>query len=344
MNKDFLKLALETLETDNPSDGKLILIIDAMNLFTRNLMMQKWIDPAGYHCGGSLGSIISIKKLYKLFRPNEMYLCFEGNKSTVEKRKIYPDYKIGRNYNKLSPFKEDEYSIESPEDSKTRQIKDFREFLSCVPINVLEQDKVEGDEVIGFLCKHFNSDYKIIVSSDKDFLQFNDDKTKCYEPIKEEIRNTDYTLNTFGIHPLNITQCRSFLGQADVSDNIKGIKGFGEKTILKLFPFVSESKFYDLDYYFEYAKQNVTHEKLGSKYEKCISEKETVTKNYQLMNLKKELSSNIQFSLLEQMKYQKSQLKYDHEKLTNLFLKFKSSDQINMLSDWYTAFSTFQYN
>jgi hypothetical protein len=66
------------------------------------------------------------------------------------------------------------------------------ELMEVLPYTFVLVDKCEGDDVIGVLCKHFNSigEEVIIVSEDKDMVQFQVmNGVKQYLPIKDKMHN-----------------------------------------------------------------------------------------------------------------------------------------------------------
>ena len=89
--------------------------------------------------------------------------------------------------------------------------------------------------VIAYLTKTVSSEeYKIIVTSDKDYYQLIDDTTHIWSPNKKKLIDKEYVIDNWGIHPKNLCLARCFAG--DQSDGIKGIKGAGIKTMVKRFP------------------------------------------------------------------------------------------------------------
>jgi 5'-3' exonuclease len=68
---------------------------------------------------------------------------------------------------------------------------------------------------------------------DCDFLQLvsDENKTMFYSPMKKILFDERKVISTYGCHPANFLYRKIILG--DGSDNIKGIRGVGEKTIQK---------------------------------------------------------------------------------------------------------------
>ena len=170
---------------------------------------------------------------------------------------------------------------EEKEENMKAQLIAFGQYLDLLPIKVMAVDNVEADDVIAYITlNYFKDDEKIIMSSDKDFLQLVDDKTKVWAPTKKKLYGIDEVIEEYQIHPYNITINRILDG--DKSDNITGVKGFGVKRLAKIFPFLKEEKRYELDEIKEYAEQNV--EKFGL-LQKLVDNYDVVERNNRLMNL-----------------------------------------------------------
>ena len=89
-------------------------------------------------------------------------------------------------------------------------------------------------------CKIATEENITIFSADKDLTQLISKNVQIYSPIKKEYyRYGDkISLNKVDIPHQNVLLTKVFVG--DKSDNIFGIDGLGEKTMVKLFPFLLE--------------------------------------------------------------------------------------------------------
>ena len=113
-----------------------------------------------------------------------------------------------------------------------------REYLTAHNITWYEVEGYEGDDIIGTLVD-FGEKNNLKVSvytGDKDANQLISSQTTIYRTVKGvtelDIYNEQTLLDKYGLKP---DQFRDFLGlMGDISDNIPGIKGVGEKTALKL--------------------------------------------------------------------------------------------------------------
>ena len=69
------------------------------------------------------------------------------------------------------------------------------------------------------------------MSTDKDFLQLANGRTKIWSPTKKKIYDEQAVFDEFGITAKNYIWYRVLDG--DKSDNINGVRGLGLKTIKK---------------------------------------------------------------------------------------------------------------
>jgi DNA polymerase-1 len=98
----------------------------------------------------------------------------------------------------------------------------------------------EADDLIAYYCKIAVDEKIIIFSADKDLTQLISENVTIYSPItKQYFKNGDnIIINKVAIPHYNVMLTKVFTG--DKSDNIDGIEGLGEKTLLKYFPHLQE--------------------------------------------------------------------------------------------------------
>ena len=78
------------------------------------------------------------------------------------------------------------------------------------------------------------------MTSDKDYYQLIDEKTKIWSPNKRILIDSQYVLDKWKIMSENFCLARCFAG--DQSDGLKGVKGAGFKVMAKRFPDLSTCK------------------------------------------------------------------------------------------------------
>lgn len=102
-------------------------------------------------------------------------------------------------------------------------------------------DDVEGDDLIAYYVQHKKQNEKIvIVSGDRDLTQLINDDVCQYIPSLRKFISPKNSIEELGVTHENTLVKKILCG--DASDNIKGIKGLGEQTLLKLFPEIKDKK------------------------------------------------------------------------------------------------------
>lgn len=306
-----------------------VLLVDGLNTFFRSYATNPVTDNNGTPVGGLVGSLRSIGAVVRDLQCTQVIVIFDGKGGSSRRRKIFPNYKKDRKMTMRMNRQIDFDTWEEKEENMKAQLIAFGQYLDLLPIKVMAVDNVEADDVIAYITlNYFTDDEKIIMSSDKDFLQLVDDKTKVWAPTKKKLYGIDEVIEEYQIHPYNITINRILDG--DKSDNITGVKGFGVKRLAKIFPFLKEEKRYELDEIKEYAEQNV--EKFGL-LQKLVDNYDVVERNNRLMNL-----HLCDFSMQAKMRIQ-SFMNEEPKKLNKmeLLLKFNRdglSHAFNNFPEW----------
>lgn len=282
MNK--FKDILDSIKDTPPQKLELnshILIIDGLNTFIRNFSMINHINPNGHHIGGMTGFLKSVGYIAKLIHPSRVVIVFDGMGSSTTKKNLFPEYKSNRNVGKITNWDIFENKDEEKE-SMQNQILRLIEYLKLLPVTLIAIDKIEADDVIGHLAtKTFaNSSSVTIMSADKDFYQLINDRVCVYNPLKKYIVRKEDVLKDFGVSAKNFKLYKIILG--DASDTIPGVKGIGEKKLLKLFPFLKEDSYFDLDKLLEHSKTNISEHKL---YENVLLFEKQLRINDQLIDI-----------------------------------------------------------
>jgi DNA polymerase-1 len=244
MNKEqqriFDSLKDEKIDTDVNSR---VLIIDSLNAFLRAFTAIGWVNKDLLHIGGLTGFLRSLGYAIKLVRPTRVILVFDGQGGSTNKRYIYPEYKANRGLTRVTNWD----SFESQQDeseSITNQIVKLIMYLKQLPVDLLSIDKIEADDVIGYIVGKLDKEVTIM-SSDKDYLQLVSDRVTVYSPTKKKFYDRSMVLNEYGVAPHNFLTQKILLG--DEGDNVPGVKGLGSKTMLKHFPELGSDKYITID-------------------------------------------------------------------------------------------------
>lgn len=166
------------------------------------------------------GFINLITKAIDMFEPSHIVCAFDTGKPTF-RHEQYSDYKANRK--------------EVPE-SLIPQFQIVREFLDSFGIFRIEIDGIEADDIIGSLAKTYTKYDSLLLTSDRDYLQLIDNHIKVVfmkKGLSEfDVYDRNFLYEKMELEPYQIIELKALMG--DMSDNIKGVGGIGEKTALKL--------------------------------------------------------------------------------------------------------------
>ena len=261
------------------TNKKRVLLIDALNLFMRNYIVDPSLSTNGQPIGGTKGFIKSLQSVCRTINPHLIFVAWDGG--SQKRKSIDKNYKAGRKPVRLNRDIHNMTAGEQ-EDNKNWQQQRLIEYLNEMPIIQSYVENVEADDIIALVSQSqaLSEYHKIILSSDKDFIQLCDDTTILYRPIQKEILNKKRILDQYEIHPTNFALARAIAG--DKSDNLPGIGGAGLPTVSKRFPFLSEEKSYTIQELVEYAEGIDSKLKV---YKNIVEKRELVEKNYKMMQL-----------------------------------------------------------
>lgn len=259
---------------------KNLILVDGNNLLFRSYYATAYNgnfmkNSKGFPTNGLFGFTNMINKILEEEKPTHIIVAFDKGKTFRHEK--YKDYKAGR--------------IEMPDELKL-QFPVAKELLTKMGITYYEIENYEADDIIGTLAKFCEEDPEYtgtIISSDKDLLQLIT-KTVNIKLLKSKdyIRYTEESFKSdWGIDPINIIDLKALMG--DSSDNIKGVKGIGEKGALKL---LHEYKTLDGIY------ENIDNIK-GATKEKLIDGKDDAYESYELATIYKEVPMEINIEDLE---------------------------------------------
>ena len=196
-----------------------ILIIDGMNALFRAYHSYKHLQNHGKPVSVIYGMPILINGLINQFKPDKIYICWDGKKS-IHRIRILPTYKHGR---------------------KTMTAEERAEFIKqrdtvmkvfyYLGIPQLYSTNMEADDWIYILVRKLKKDNgnKItIVSTDKDFHQLIRSNVKIYNTVQRSLIHKENLKIRFGYTPKNCVDFLCLTG--DKSDNIPGVKGVGDSS------------------------------------------------------------------------------------------------------------------
>lgn len=278
---------------------KRLMIVDSLNLFIRNYIVDPSMSTNGFPIGGLKGYFKSLQKLSREVKPNGIVICHDGPGGSRKKKTIIKEYKDGRKPIRLNRNIENLTENQEVQNKVWQQLRVI-EYLNCMPLIQFLEREVEADDLVSIVTQHPNfKDWdKIIVSSDKDFIQLCNGNTVLYRPIQNEVLTTKKILDEYKIHPNNFALARSIAG--DPSDNIQGVKGVGLTTIANRLPFLLEEKEYLTGDVFEFCKKQIEKGTKLKIYQNILDMQEQVHTNYTVMQLS---SPNLSYQVVQKVDY-----------------------------------------
>lgn len=231
-----------------------------------NLLKISSVDKRMNNKGQVYGAVMTfIRKLGTILSKKDFNYCivsWDGFCSGIMRYRLYPDYKANRDkhYELFAGQTEYEKTIqdgmrnklknavkrhtvrgETDEESLQRQKGIIQEILEELCVRQQEFDDVEGDDIVAYYVKNRRPNEKIVImSSDKDMTQFISENVAIWNPRLDKLVKAEDSVNVLGITHENVVLEKILCG--DVSDNIKGVKGLGEKTLVNFFPEIVNQK------------------------------------------------------------------------------------------------------
>ena len=186
------------------------------------------------HIGGLFQFFSLLRKVITENRFDKVFIFWDGPFSGRLRYEIYKDYKANRDkdfYNETEPKDIDLFL-------QKERVKEYAEELF---LRQYQDEVCEADDCIGYYCSRIEDDEKeVILTNDRDMCQLIDERVAIYMLNKRSIVSKYNYGEYFPHHQSNSALIKIITG--DSSDNIKGVKGVKEKTLLKYFPELSEKK------------------------------------------------------------------------------------------------------
>ena len=207
------------------------LLVDGDNLFKIGFHGAKDVFNDGTHVGGVFHFVSVLRKFLDEHNHDKVVVFWDGDSNSSIRKSIYPQYKANRRQDDMNEYKYESYLYQ-----KSR----IKQYLEEIFVRQVEMQDNEADDLIAYYCQISKDEQIIIFSADKDLTQLISENVTIYSPItKQYFKNGDMiSLNKVNIPHYNVLLTKIFTG--DKSDNIDGIQGLGEKTLVKFFPQVLE--------------------------------------------------------------------------------------------------------
>jgi DNA polymerase-1 len=191
------------------------LIIDATNLLYRTWHVTREADKKVL----IFSYLRSIKSYVNRFEPDVCYCVSDKRLIRGQKnfRRQNEDYKQNRDKSVWNQVHEAEETLE--------QLGTHLGIINMFP------GILEADDVIAYLCRTLGG-IKTVVSTDNDMAQLVSNSVHVYSPIKKILITPENFQEHYPVSLQNYITYKSIIG--DVSDNIKGLPGYGKVKAKKL--------------------------------------------------------------------------------------------------------------
>ena len=194
-----------------------VLVDGSYFLFRAFHALPPLTTSTGLHTNAIRGAISAIQKLMRRTQPTHMAVIFDTPEPTF-RHKLSPIYKGDR------PSMPVELS---------EQIPYLHALIKALGIPLYSLPGAEADDIIGTLTKRALSEghHVLISTGDKDMAQLVNPHVKLEDSFKERVLDEAGVLEKFGVHPHQIIDYLTLMG--DASDGIMGVPGVGAKTAAK---------------------------------------------------------------------------------------------------------------
>ncbi|MDL2225085.1 DNA polymerase I [Eubacteriales bacterium OttesenSCG-928-M02] len=191
-------------------------------LFRAYYAMPALTNKDGIDTGAVYGFLNMLVRVLEEQKPDYVAVAFDLPGKTF-RHDTFSEYKAGRK--------------ETPEDLIS-QFGLLKEVLAAMDIPILEQERYEADDILGYLAKKAKAEQMeaVLITGDNDVLQLAGDGTTVML-TKRGITDTDEldaagVEKKMGVTPQRIPDLKGLMG--DNSDNLPGVPGVGPKTAVKL--------------------------------------------------------------------------------------------------------------
>lgn len=353
------------------------LLIDGSNVLELSSLGDNTLSSGGMPIGGVFQFLLQLKMLLQKGNFRYVYVFWDGRYGGNLRKKIYFDYKANRD----KEFEEDGLSdymkevnskinymyqrfIKKEDPIKLQEKQKHKEIFYWqrdIIMEMLEElfvrqcvcDETEADDFIGYYVSHKKPNERIvIVSNDRDLTQLISEDVIVYVQSLKVFVNTKNHTDIMGYNYQNVVLKKMICG--DASDNIKGIKGVGEKTLLSNFDAIKKRKV-TLEEVIEKAKEinekRVLNKKKPLKWAENIVNKVTdgcqgekiYEINERIIDLKNPLMSDEAKELMESIMYAPIDPEdRTMENLYNIIIKY-DIDKLKDPTTFGNFFSEFMY-
>ena len=317
------------------------------NTYIRSFVIVPIKNDDGEHFGGVFGFLRSLKSAITKFKPDEVLIAWDGPKSGLKRKQMFPEYKANRrkDWKRGSVKAFDFMSEQQQSDNFGFQLRRVHEYLDKFPVKTIQIPYLEADDIIAQYVQYIGGNEAVIYSTDADFKQLITDKILHYNPISKKLLSRDTFVDEKGYEPHNYKIVKTIMG--DSSDNIPGIKGIGEKTLMKLYPSLVDSEEFEFDDLVDNATHILNSGAKGytksqlSKYRQIVENEKLLQLNYKLMQLN-DVDISVQTKDVILSVFNDSPHTFDRFNLRKMFLEDKLWGAVKNFNIWSNTFSGLQ--
>lgn len=216
------------------------LLVDSSYLLKRSFHGAKDLQTSNFgHIGGLYSFLTTLRKMIKDHMINKVVLVWDGEGGGIYRHRIDAAYKANRKtkewHKKIEMTAAELRREKAKDESILKQRKRVQAYSEELFLRQIEVDDIEADDLIASYClTHNNKEEIFIYSNDRDFAQLLDlNITIIFPNIDQPVTKTNYIMY-FNHHYSNALVMKIICG--DTADNISGIEGIGEKTLISKFP------------------------------------------------------------------------------------------------------------
>ena len=266
MKQPVKKAILEINPYLQQEETEYILIVDANGLLKGSLI-ESPLNSNGVRIKWVMNFLWKIKTMLHKRPFSKVYCVWDGKNSGILRYEIYPDYKKSRKKNyseydrKINAFvfsmlerqkaKEEELAKQKDKEKylqnqqrREQESEDFektklllQELLEYLFIRQIQDDAegTESDDIIAYIVLNKLPNQKVyIITGDSDIHQLISDDVAIYDFKRKDVYHIGNYQEKRGMPIENILISKILCG--DNSDDIRGVKGLGEKTREKYYP------------------------------------------------------------------------------------------------------------
>lgn len=216
------------------------LLVDSSYLLKRSINGAKDVRTQSFgHIGGLYQFMTVIRQKIKTHMINKIVLAWDGENGGLYRYRIDRAYKANRKSKEWhKKIEMTDYEIkreEDKEESILKQRKRIQSYAEELFFRQIQSDKVEADDLIAqYVMDHHLDEEIFLYSNDRDFAQLlHLNITIIFPNLPQPVNKSNYMMHFDHLFSNSLT-IKIITG--DTADNVAGVGGLQEKTLLKHIP------------------------------------------------------------------------------------------------------------